>query len=173
MATEAKVRSLEALETLRAAMIVFISRARRALDQVGEEVSRTRLWVQSDQQTFWAEQVRKRTRAMELAQAELFSAKLSTLKDTTVMQEMQLRKARRLVEEATEKLRSVKVWSRDFDTHFDPLLKKLETTRRHLDEVMPRGVNHLASLQKILEAYTESAPPAAAPAPAPDAAAGA
>ena len=44
MATEAKVRSVDALESLRASLIIFGTRARRAIDQVGEEVSRTRQW---------------------------------------------------------------------------------------------------------------------------------
>lgn len=172
MATEAKVRSIDALEAFRASLIVFLTRARRALDQVGEEVSRTRQWVQTEQRLHWGEQLRKRTRAMELAEQELFSARLSTLKDSVTMQEQALRKARRLVEEAAEKVRNVKVWSRDFDRYVDPLVKKLETTRQHFDTVMPRGVAQLAALQRTLEAYSEAPPPAASP-PAPPAEPGA
>ena len=165
MATEAKVRSIDALETFRASLVVFLTRARRALDQVGEEVARTRQWVLTDQRMFWTEQLRKRTRAMEQAQQELFSAKLSTLKDSLTMQEHALRKAKRLVEEADEKAKNVKIWSRDFDRYVDPLLKKLETTRQFLDSAMPKGIAHLAAIQRTLDAYSESAPVAAAPPP--------
>lgn len=167
MSTEARVRSVDALESFRAALIVFLARARRSLDQVSEEVSRTRQWVLNDQRMLWTEQLRKRTRLLEQAQQELFSAKLSTFKDSVNRQEQAVRKAKRLVDEAEEKMRNVKIWSRDFDRYCDPLVKKLETTRQFLDTKMPRAINHLDTTQRILESYAETLPPASAPPPPP------
>ena len=46
MAEQAKVTSLHALESFRADLIVFISEAHRAVDEVGDEVRRTRYWIQ-------------------------------------------------------------------------------------------------------------------------------
>jgi sugar-specific transcriptional regulator TrmB len=163
MATEAKVRSVDALGSFRASLIVFVTRARRAIDQVGEEVSRTRQWVLNDQRMHWTEQLRKRTRAKEQAEQELFSAKLSTLKDTVTRQEMALRKAKALCEEAETKMRNVKIWNRDFDRFADPLVKKLDIVRHFLEHKLPQGVNHLETTQRILESYSQSAPPVAAP----------
>ena len=163
MATEARVRSLDALESFRASLIVFVTRARRALDQVTDEVARTRQWVLNDQRMHWTEQLRKRTRAMEQAQQELFSAKLSTLKDSLTMQEHAVRKARKLVDEADEKMKNVKIWSRDFDRIADPLVKKLDSVRHFLEHVMPKAIAHLETTGRILESYAETPPPVSAP----------
>lgn len=165
MATEAKVRSVDALVSFRASLIIFVTRARRAIDQVGEEVSRTRQWVLNDQRMHWTEQLRKRTRAIEQAEQELYSAKLSTLKDSVNMQEQAVRKARRNFEEAEMKMKNVKIWSRDFDRIADPLMKKLDSVRQFLDQSMPKAIAYLESMQRILDAYAEAPPPMSAPAP--------
>ena len=163
MATEAKVRSVDALESFRASLIVFVTRARRAIDQVGEEVTRTRQWVLNDQRMHWTEQLRKRTRAMEQAQQELFSAKLSTLKDSLTMQEHAVRKAKRLCDEAEVKMRNVKIWNRDFDRIADPLVKKLDSVRQFLEHSIPKAIAHLDTTQRILESYAGTPTPMFAP----------
>ncbi len=167
MATEAKVRSLDALESFRASLIVFMTRARRAIDQVGEEVARTRQWMMNDQRIHWTEQLRKRMRAMKQAEQELFSAKLSTLKSSVTRQEQAVRKAKEQVDEAEMKMRSVKNWNRDFDRIADPLVKKLDSVRQFLEHSVPRGVAYLETTQRILESYAGTPPPMfAAPLPA-------
>ncbi len=168
MATEAKVRSVDALESFRASLIIFVTRARRAIDQVGEEVSRTRQWVLNDQRMHWTEQLRKRTRAIEQAQQELFSAKLSTLKDSLTMQEQAVRKAKRHFEEAEVKMKNVKIWNRDFDRIADPLVKKLDSVRQFLEHSMPKAIAYLEATQRILDSYAEAPPPMSAPSPPAD-----
>jgi hypothetical protein len=163
MATEARVRSVDALESFRASLIVFVTRARRGIDQVTDEVARTRQWVLNDQRMHWTEQLRKRTRAMEQAQQELFSAKLSTLKDSLTMQEQAVRKAGKLLDEAQEKMRNVKTWSRDFDRVADPLVKKLDSARQFLEHSMPKAIAHLETTRRILDSYSEAPPPASMP----------
>jgi hypothetical protein len=168
MASGANVRSVDALESFRASLIVFATRARQAIDQVGEEVARTRQWVTNDQRLHWTEQFRKRTRTMERAEQELFSARLSSLKSSLTMQEQALRKAKLLLEEADTKMRNVKIWSRDFDRIADPLLKKLGSVRQFLDHSMPRAIAHLETTQRILESYAATPPPVSAPPLAPE-----
>ena len=53
MATQAKITSVEAIELFRAALIVFTSQARPALEEVSSEMTRTRLWLENDQRRFW------------------------------------------------------------------------------------------------------------------------
>ena len=172
MANDARVRSVEALESLRASLITFLSRAKRAVDMVSEEVARTRQWVQVEQRMFWTEQLRKRTRALERAEQEYFSARLSSLKQTMTMQEQQLRKAKAAVAEATEKLQNVKKWMRDFDRYTEPLVKKVDTMRGFLDHVMPRAIHYLDTTQRILSDYAEiNLPVDVASAPPPETAA--
>ena len=106
---------------------------------VVEQVSRTRLWLQSDQRMHWEGQIRRRRKLLDAARQELMSARLSGLRMTTTTQENNVRKCKAAVEEAEEKLRNVKRWSRDFDHLADPLVKRLESLRYHLDYELPKA----------------------------------
>lgn len=160
----ARITSLEVLETFRSALIVFLTIARRSADEVSDEVRRTRIWLQNDQRMHWESQIRKRQKLLDAAVQELFSARLSGAHISTAVKEQAVRKAKRAVAEAEEKLRAVKKWNRDFDHAVDPLVKRLESLRYYLDFELPKGVSFLSEAQKILEAYATSS---LAPAPAP------
>lgn len=166
MATEARVRSLDALESFRSSLIVYITKARRGVDHVGEELRRTRAWLMNDQRIHWTEQLRKRSRVLDQANAEMMTARLSTLRDNVTAQELAVRKAKRAVDEARQKLENVKRWSREFDRVADPLTRKLENLRHHLAHALPEGVSQIAQLHRLLESYAETGGPIQAPAPA-------
>ncbi len=155
MAEQAKVTSIDALEAFRASLIVFVHAAHQHLDGVGDDVRRTRSWVQSEQRLHWQGELRRRMRALELAEQELFSAKLSGLRDNLVVQQNAVRKTKAAVEEAEEKLRNVKLWTRNFDHTADPMLKRLESLRLLLDHDMPKAISFLLQAQKTLEGYSE------------------
>ena len=163
MAIQAKVTSLDALESFRANLIVFITTAHRCVEEVSDEVRRTRYWLQNDQRMFWEGELRKRRRILEQAEQELFSAKLSGLRETTSVQQNAVIKAKRAVEEAEVKLRAVKHWNRNFESSSDPLVKQMEGLRYFLDHDMPKALAFLVQAQKTLEAYTEIPAPQAAP----------
>lgn len=165
MATEAKVRSLDALESFRSSLIVYLTKARRSVEQVSEELKRTRVWVMNDQRVYWTEQLRKRSRMLDQANAELMTAKLSYFQKNLNTQQQAVRKAKAAVEQAHEKLESVKRWNRDFDRHADPLARKLESLRHFLEHVLPEGVSQIGQLHRLLESYAEvRGAPATAPA---------
>ena len=163
MAEQAKVTSLDALERFRADLIVFMTTAHRCVDEAGDEVRRTRQWLQGEQRMHWEGEARRRKRVLDQAEADLYSARLSGLKDRTIVQEEAVRKAKRAMAEAEDKLRVLKKWNRDFDHHADPLVKRLEGMRYFLDHDMPKALTFLVQAQKTLEAYAEApAPPPAA-----------
>ena len=164
----ARITSLEALETFRASLIVFLANARRSAEDVAEQLKRTRLGLQPDQRLHWEAHIRRRQKLLDLAKQELFSAKLSGLRMSTTAQENAVRKAEAAVAEAETKLRNVKRWSRDYDHLVDPLVKRLEGLRYFLDFELPKGVLYLSEAQKILEGYVASPPPPAAPIATPE-----
>ena len=164
MAEQAKVTSIDALESFRSSLIVFAHTAHQHLDGVGDEVRRTRNWLQSDQRTHWQGELRRRARGLELAEQELFSAKLSALRDNLTGPQNAVRKAKTAVAEAEEKLGAVKAWTRNFDHAADPMLKRLEGLRQVLDHDLPKAIAYLLQAQKTLEGYTEAAPAALPPA---------
>ena len=166
----ARITSFEALESFRSALIVFLASGRRSADEVVEQVRRVRLWLQQDQRFHWEQQIRKRQKALDTAQQELFSARLSGLKTSTTAKEMQVRKAKEAVAEAEAKLRNVKRWSRDYDSMVDPLVKRLQGLRYYLDYELPKGVHFLDEVQKTLESYVSAPPPpSGTPGPPPSA----
>ena len=169
MSQQAKVTSLDALERFRAGLLIFLSKARRSLDDAGDELRRTRLWLQHEQRVRWENAVRIGRRDLEAAEQELFSAKLSSLRDNLSAQQMAVRKARAALLHAEEKLRNVKAWTRNYEGVADPLGRRLEGLRQYLDFELPKGVSYLVQAQRTLEDYADASSPPAAAAPAGDA----
>src|SRR5688500_17465346 len=126
---QARVTSLEALEAFRADLIVFLEEAHRSVDEVNDEVRRTRQWIQLEQRGFWQREIRKRQQKLDAAEGEPMTAKLSGLRDDVRAQEEAVRKAKAMLREAEEKRRKVRQWSRDYDHLLDPLVRKLEGLR--------------------------------------------
>ena len=73
MPDRARVTSLEAIEAFRAKLIIYRDKAGRVLDEVSDEVTRTRVWLQSDRRTYWQSQVERRTRELQQRQQELLA----------------------------------------------------------------------------------------------------
>jgi hypothetical protein len=161
MANQVRVTSLDALETFRAHLIIFLAKAVGAVDEVGDEVRRTRSWVHNDQRLFWETQIKKRRRALDQAQGEYMNARLSKLQDNTAAQKQAVLKAKRELAEAEEKLLAVKTWIRNFDHCTDPLMKRMSGLRQFLDFDMPKAVAFLVQAQKTLEEYTQIPTPEA------------
>ncbi len=170
MAEQAKVTSIDALETLRSQMILFMTAAHRSVDEVNDDVRRTRMWLQSEQRPHWEREIRKRTKLLGDAKAELLTARMSGLRQNSQVQEDVVRKAKRALDEAEEKLRAVKTWMRNYDHAVDPLVKRLEGLRFFLDYDMPKGLAFLVQAQRTLEAYASIGTPASTSAPAASAA---
>jgi hypothetical protein len=160
MAEEAKVRSIDELDAFRSKLIIFQSKARKAVDQASDEVRRTRLWLESDRLPFWEAQVKRRLRLLEQAQQELLSARMSEFVDNPIVQQQNLRKAKAALEEAEEKLRAVKHWNRSFETTVQPMTKKLESVCQFIDFDIPNAIMHMTQIIRTLDAYAERNLPA-------------
>jgi hypothetical protein len=162
MPDQAHVTSSEAIEFFRAALITYAAKARPLLEDACDEVFRTREWLETDRRLHWENQVRRRTRALEEAQAALFSARLSNLRDTRVSEHMTVERAKRSLLEAEEKLKLVKRWALEFDQRAQVLVKDLEHVRSLIATEMPRAAAHLSQIVHRVEAYAGVAKPSAA-----------
>jgi hypothetical protein len=165
MSHRAKVTSIEALDAFRAALVLYVNKARPALEEVSSEVQRTRVWLEDEARLRWENEIRKRSRELEQAQQSLFSARISKLRDESTLEVMAVHRARRALDEARDKLRLVKQWTRDYETRVQPLVKQLEQFHSVLGVDLPKAVAHLNEVAKTLEAYTAVRAPAS-PAPA-------
>jgi chromosome segregation ATPase len=158
MPDRAKVTSLEALEAFRASLIVYLAKAARALDEVSDDVVRTRLWVQTDRREYWEHEVRRRTKVFEEKHQEYFRARMSTLRQATQAEQAAAHKARRALEDAEARLTRVKKWSRQYENRVEPLAKDVDRLRDFLTAHMSRAVSYLSEAIKTLSAYAELAP---------------
>jgi hypothetical protein len=177
METQARITSVDALDALRARLVIFVTKAREAVDTARDRVRRTRNWLQHDQRIHWEGEIRRRQRTLDQAVQELYSARLTKMTATITIREAVVRKAKAAVSEAEQKLRNVKKWNQNFDSLADPLVKKLDGFREYLDQEMPDAITFLYRTREILDAYTERSAPAGipaataeTPAPAPEAA---
>ena len=123
---QANVTSVDAIEQFRSVLLLFLTKARPTLEEIISEVTRTKQWLQNDQLTHWEREMKLRRRALEQAQAELFSATISTIQTASAAQQMAVQRARRAINEADEKLRILKKWGRELENRSDPFVKEIE-----------------------------------------------
>jgi hypothetical protein len=161
MPDRAHVGSLDALEAFRANLIVYLSKARPALEEVTGEMTRMRIWLQQEQRMHWEKEWRRRVKELESAQQALFSARLSGLSEPTDTEQMAVRRARKALDDTEEKLRRVKKWSREFDHTVEPLTRQLDHLLNLLGTQVPEATAYLAQVLKTLSDYAGLAPSAA------------
>ena len=162
MSQQAWVTSVEALDAFRASLVIFVTKARQAVDTARDSVRRTRNWLQHEQRVHWEGEIRRRQRQLDQAVQDLYSARLTKMTGAIAIREAVVRKAKAAVEEAHQKLRNVKKWNQNFDATADPLVKKLDGFREFLDQEMPDAITFLYRAREILDAYAERTAPAAA-----------
>lgn len=169
MADRAQVSSVEAISSFRADLIVYLSKARAVLEEIADEKQSTKAWLEHDRRAHWEREFRRRSRALEEAQQELFSAKLSRLRAETVAQTLAVERAKRQLEQAQEKRDVIRKWMREFDNRADPLVKQLDQLHTFLSNDLTKAVVYLGQVVRVLEAYVvagRETGSAAAPLPA-------
>lgn len=155
MAERAKITSIDALESFQNVLVVYLDKAKRALDEVNDEVRRTRTWVESDRHVHWKQEVKRRTRMLEMRQQELFSARIGHLAEPSQLHQQAVRKARKALEEANEKLDRARRWNREFDNRVEPLARHVEKLRHTLTVDMAKAVASLKQTIESLHKYAE------------------
>jgi hypothetical protein len=164
MPERARVTSVEALESFRANLIVYLSKARPTLEETGQEVLRMRQWLENDRRPYWENELRRRQRKLQEAEQALFSAKLSQLQEESAAQLQAVRRAKSSVEQAESKRDQVRRWTRDFENRSDPLTRQIGLMQGFLASEMSRAVAHLTQVIDTLEAYAQVAAPGTQPA---------
>jgi len=159
MADRAKITSVDALESFQQVLVVYLDKAKRAMDEISDEVKRTRTWVESDRHVFWKNEVKRRSRLLEMRQQELFSARIGNLSEPTQGHQQAVRRARQALEEATAKLDRIRRWTREFDNRVEPMARHVDKLRHTLTVDMGRAVLSLKQSIEALHKYAESHSP--------------
>ncbi|MFT5470797.1 MAG: hypothetical protein ACI8UO_005928 [Verrucomicrobiales bacterium] len=150
---KAHVTSVEALDSFRIALIRYLEKARISLDEVSDEVTRTRVWLESEQSIYWKGEIRKYSRKLDDAQQALFSAELSMMRETSSQEERVVKKMRDHLRISEDKLRVVKKHSRNYDAAVEPLGKSVDRLRSFFEGEMPKALLFLSNSIKSLDAY--------------------
>jgi hypothetical protein len=158
MPEKANVNSLEAIENFRAQLLIYVNKARPALEEVTSDVLRLRLWLENDQRMALEALVRRRRKEFDQAQAALTSARMAVIKHETSAEQMAATRARRSLEESETMLKRVKYWDREFSTVVEPMAKQLEKLHTVLANDMGKAAAHLASLIHTLGRYADIQP---------------
>ena len=159
MADQAQITSVEAIESFRASLILFLSKVRPVLEEVSDEVMRLQAWLQNDQRRFWQSEMRKRGLKLEEAKQELFNAALSHLQEATALQHMAVQRAQRAVRDAEDKLDTVKKWEKSLEDRTAPMVKQVEEFHGFLIIEMGKAITQLVQIAKTLDAYAKVAKP--------------
>jgi len=160
MAQSAKVTSIDALDTFKANLIVYLEKAGRILDGVCDDVVRTRIWLQTDRQLHWKNLIHQRTRALAQAEQELLTARLSGLPEAIKIRRLAVNKAKLAVEEAENGLTRVKQWVRQYETQVESHAKVVSKLRQTLALDMGKAVAFLDRAATTLADYAGMSPPA-------------
>jgi hypothetical protein len=153
MADRAQVSSVEGIEAFRAKLVLFTGKSRAVLEEVLDQVQRTRVWLETDQRSHWDSECRRFKRILEDAQQELFSARLSQLRTQSAAQILAVERAKRALAFAEDKRAAVKRWSREFELRAEPLAKEVEPLLTFVTTDLTKALAYLGSVVKALEAY--------------------
>lgn len=165
MPQPAHVSSIEAIDAFRSNLIIYAEKAMAAASDVIDDVTRTRSWLQFDQRSYWEAELRRRTKVLENAQQELFSARIGNMREAPTDKVMAVTRAKRAFDEAQEVLARIKKWNRQYDQEVGPHAKEVEKLRTFLATDLKQAIALLAETLRALEAYAERAPLATTPVP--------
>jgi hypothetical protein len=167
MSQRANITSVEVIQAFRTNLLIYLGKARPALDEASSEVMRVRLWLETERRPYWRQQFLIRSRKLEDAESALFSAKMSSFSEASAAQQNTVQKARQAAAEAEDKLKSIKHWERDYENRTDPLLKQLEKLGNVLALDVPNAVAYLNEVIDTLQKYSGMVAPAGDTAAAP------
>ena len=162
MSSQAAVRSIDDLKSLRVAMALYGEDTLSTLGAVEAEVRRTLRWVEEERPVYWQEQIKKRRELVAMARADVFRRNIQKRADyNPAMSEQKeaLRKAEASLQDAEKRLVMVRKWQ---PTLRHAVLEYHASVQRLKDLAagdVPSGVNLLTRIIDALEAYLQVAPP--------------
>ncbi len=112
MALPIDVSSVEVLQEVREALLLFGDDAKNALGATEMEIRRCIDWLTNDQRIHWQNEIKKRKEKLSEAKAELSRKQLSSMTENAQDSEQRekVREAKHRLEEAEDKLETVRGW---------------------------------------------------------------
>jgi hypothetical protein len=166
MKEKANVSSIDSVGHLRGQVIESASSIRRIVDECLGQVRRTQQWLTSDCVTHWKIESRKRDQKLNSALSDLQRARIAQPDAdprSFVDHNRAVRKAKLRREEADEKLRRIKTWTRKLEREAVIFRAQLQRIAQIGEYDLPRAARWLATLERHLQGYVEELPPLPTP----------
>src|SRR5690242_8301997 len=152
----ASVHSIPMLREFKAALATFATEAKESQSVNDMTVRQGIEWFQSDLLKFWQTELRKREDALTNAKADYERCRMQSFggraPDCTD-QKVAVKKAQIRLEEAQDKLKAVKKWSRVLDEEAEEYFGQSQLLCDMLGGEMPKALAELDRLLTALEAY--------------------
>ena len=161
MDNAAKVTSIEALLQFKAALIDFIEAVQLSLGEANSDVNRVQGWLRNDRDIYWKQQIRYRNNRLSDAKSELMRAEISAsdTRASAIVERKMVAKWKRLVEEAEQKVLSIKQWSFKLEREMPIFKGRCQSLARIVEGDLPKALAKLDRLSTALEKYVKIAPP--------------
>ncbi len=158
MTRPARVRSIDALDHLAAAVRAFGAEAAVALDELRMDLHRAIQWVQYDQKDYWTQELRRSEQAVTEAKLSLERKLMFRIGDQAPScheERKALDAAKRRVAAARQKLEAVKRWSRLLERQSMECRAGIAPLADWLQTDVPRAVTLLRRMTRALESYVD------------------
>ena len=166
----AEVKSLDALEQLRVALVLFRHEAEGALGTIRSELSRFVDWLEHDQLAHWQHEIRSREERVGEAKADLHRCLAATIdphRTPSCYQEKKvLAAAKERLEDAERKLRLVRHWipivrqaAFEYTARAEPLASALSSDVPTAAAFLSRSIDRLVAYQQVAPPAFAAEPP--------------
>lgn len=155
MPEAANVRSLDALRDFRAALILFIDKAKRSVTTAEAEVFRCQNWVGHEQLLHWRHEIRRGDELLSQAKSELFRATISQ-PDNPRGPTDQLRlvaNRKKEIAHAQEKLKKTHHWTRVLEHENHEFRSAMSPLAGSLESDLPKAIAKIDNAISYLERY--------------------
>jgi hypothetical protein len=179
MGEAARVDSIDVIKEFKAALWKFQEAATVSLGDAESEIQRVLLSLQTEQDSYWQHQIRKREEIVSRAKEAVRMKKV--FKDSTgrqqsaIDEEKALKIALKQLEEAQQKLTMVRKWARILPKEIEMYKGSVQRFATTVQSQLPAAAGRLDKLSSQLEAYValqaQGAADALAASPAPSASA--
>jgi hypothetical protein len=164
MARSARLRSVDAVEAMQAALAKFHEDACAALEELQMQIRRAVEWVQVDRKEFWNREVHRDWDMVSEARVDLEKARtfkrVGDHQPTCYEEKKALQRAKRRLQIAQEKVEVVRRWSYAVDRAVNEYVGAVSPLQRWLESDYHRAVAALKGMARALDSYlTTRAPP--------------
>jgi hypothetical protein len=166
MGKAARVESIDTLKTFRTALCKFAEAANIALADAEGEMQRTHTWLETEGQTYWQGQIRRRAnivaRAKEAVRMKKLFKNAAGSRDSAVDEERALAVATRQLEEAEQKLVNVRKYARLVQREISLYQGSVQRFATSVQCDIPVAVSKLDNMVAVLESYLALSAPSEA-----------